>query len=63
VGTIVGFVGGIAGVPIVTIRNVSMIFAALIGVPIGIYVVQVVLRKSFRHFKICLVATEAGTRY
>ena len=60
VGFVEGIIGAIAGVSAVTIGYLTVISGAIVGVPDGIYVVQLVLRKSYREFTIRLVPTEAG---
>ena len=63
-GVLVGFIEGIifaiAGVSAVTLRYLAVISGAIVGVPVGIYVFQLVLRKSYHEFTIRLVRTEAG---
>jgi len=60
VGFIEGFIGALAGVPATTIRYLTLISGAIVGVPVGVYVVQLVLRKNYGEFNIRLVPTEAG---
>jgi len=60
VGFVGGFVGAMAGVPPTTTRPLILIAAAIVGVPVGIHVVRLVLRKSYSEFTIRLVPTEAG---
>jgi len=61
VGFVEGFVGSMAGVSSDTIRNLNYISGLIVGIPVGIYVVQVVLRKQFSEFTIRLVRTGAGS--
>ena len=60
VGFVEGFVGALAGIPSTTIRVLTMASGAIVCIPVGIYVVQLVLRKSFGGFSIRLVASGAS---
>lgn len=61
VGFIEGIVGSIAGMSVASIRQLALISGAIVGVPVGIYVVQLVLRKRYGEFTIGLLPTQVGT--
>jgi hypothetical protein len=54
-GLIEGSLMGILGFSSGVIRNVALISGLVIGIPVGIYVVQVALRKKYRDFRIRLI--------
>jgi hypothetical protein len=54
-----GLVGALAGISNTIVRPVTLVSAALLGIPIGIYVLQFVLCKRFGEFTIRLVSTKA----
>jgi hypothetical protein len=59
IGFVEGLIGALAGFSTGTIRPLALISGILLGIPVGIYVVQVVLRKRFGEFTIRLVPTKA----
>ncbi len=63
-GFVVGFIEGLFGVQFgvsdVTIRYLTFVSGAIVGVPVGIWVVQLALKKRYREFTICLVPTQPG---
>ena len=54
-GMVMGGVMGALGTPIETIRMATSWTGVLVGVPVGIWVVRNVLRKSWSDFRIVLV--------
>jgi len=62
VGFIEGFIGAMIGVSTIVIRNLALLSGVIVGVPIGIYVVLLVLRKNFGEFTIRLVPTGVGNQ-
>lgn len=60
-GFIEGFIGAGIGVPSPTIRVVTMFSGALVGIPGGIYALQLALRTNYREFSIRLVASNPIT--
>jgi hypothetical protein len=61
-GFLIGFAEGIvlsaAGASSGTLQFLPMLSGGIVGVPVGIYVLQVILRKNFKEFTICLVPTK-----
>lgn len=54
-----GFINAAVGLSATTVRLLPLIAGILFCGPIGIYAVQLVLRKRFGEFTICLVPTKA----
>ena len=48
--------GGLIGASPIVIRYLSTAGGAIVGIPVGIVVVQLALRKKYREFSIRLVA-------
>ena len=61
IGIVIGFVEGLGGtlmgIPSSKIMLLSVPSGVLIGIPVAIWVVQMVLRKRFRDFSIRLIAS------
>jgi hypothetical protein len=60
VGFVIGFILGAAGTPAQVITAVTTWAGVLIGIPVGIWVVRTVLRKSWSDFRIALVSARKG---
>ena len=58
-GFIIGFVGGVARIDKAIISPLCLMFGALSGIPVGLWVVKKVLQKRFGDFRIALL-TEVG---
>jgi hypothetical protein len=56
IGFIEGMILGAMGVSLVIIPRITAISGAIVGIPVGIFVVQLALRKRYREFSIRLVA-------
>ena len=56
VGFVIGVILGAVGTPVQVITGVATWAALLVAIPIGIWVVRAVLRKSWSDFQITLVA-------
>ena len=54
IGIAEGVVLSVVGAPSGTLQFVPILSGAIAGVPVGIYVLQVILRKNFKEFTICL---------
>jgi hypothetical protein len=59
VGFTEGFIGAMAGKSAATMHSLLVISVAILMVPVGIYVVQLVLRKRYGEFTIRLLSTKA----
>jgi hypothetical protein len=57
VGFVEGLIGAMAEAPAIAIRNLALASGVIVGIPVGVYVVLLVLRKNFREFTIRLVPT------
>lgn len=55
VGTVLGFLMGLANVESEIIKNVCIIAGYIVFVPIGVAVTKLVLRKHYSDFKIALL--------
>lgn len=55
VGFILGFILGIARVNPNTIRLVGQIAGGIVGIPIGVAILRIVLRKRYSDFRIALI--------
>jgi len=55
-GFLEGVIGALIGVPSGIIQVVSGISGLIVGIPVGVFVVQLALRKRYREFSIRLVA-------
>jgi hypothetical protein len=55
-GFIVGFIGGMAGAATGTITTLSGIAGGIVAIPVGMWVIKVVLTKRYSDFRIALVA-------
>ena len=55
-GFIVGLVGGFAGADRGTITTLSGAAGAIAGIPVGIWVIKVVLTRKYSDFRIALVS-------
>ncbi len=62
VGFVEGLIGAMAGASAIAIRNLTLVSGVIVGIPVGIYVVLIVLRKNFREFTIRLVPTGADNQ-
>jgi hypothetical protein len=60
VGFVIGFILGAVGTPAQVITTVTTWAGVLIGIPVGIWVVRTVLRKSWSDFRIALVPVRRG---
>jgi len=58
IGFVVALVGAIADVPRSAIGYLTMLAGVVVNIPVGVYVVQLVLRKRFREFSIRLVKND-----
>jgi hypothetical protein len=56
VGFIIGLIAGVAGGDSNTIGRLAQIGGGIIGIPIGIVVMRIVLRKQYSDFRIALIA-------
>jgi hypothetical protein len=54
IGLAEGVVLSFAGAPSVVLQFLPIVSGAIAGVPVAIYVLQVILRKNFKEFTICL---------
>ena len=57
-GFVVGFFGANGGVNRETITILSALAGAIVGVPVGIWVIKIVLQKRFSGFRLALIATD-----
>jgi ABC-type uncharacterized transport system permease subunit len=55
-GFIVGFIGGMAGADTRTITTLSGIAGLLVAIPVGMWVIKVVLTRKYSDFRIALVS-------
>ncbi len=55
-GAVVGGIAGAAGVNTQTISSLGALSGMVVGIPVGIWVVRTILRKSWSDFRIILVA-------
>jgi hypothetical protein len=58
IGLIAGIAGQMANIPQANMRSVILVLGVAVGIPAGIFAVQLVLRKTFREFTIRLVPRE-----
>lgn len=56
VGLIIGFVGGFMGSDREFITRLSALAGGIVSIPVGIWVVKIVLTKRYSSFRIALVA-------
>ena len=59
-GFVIGLIMGAAGASMQTIGTVAYWTGVFIGIPVGIWVVRSVLRKSWSDFRIALVPIQRG---
>ena len=57
-GFVMGIIGGLAGAKAETVSLLGTLAGGLAAVPVGIWVVRTVLRKSWSDFQIALVAKQ-----